>query len=218
MAFSLPLKKKSDAQPATAPLWHPNFRNFERLPDTKVVRTAFFVNAAAIFVALSLLLALGYREYRLSSLREQIAAAQQTIDKNQKQNAEALRLSKQFADDEKKLLEAAAFVRLPMTPSEFVVLLGQTLPKEIAIESADLRLAADPAAGGLFVLRGLAAGTPDQASGAASSYIEQLHAHPRFAATFESINLTSLTRDPKSGFLVFEIVLKVKPPAKEKKT
>ena len=26
------------------PAWHPNFRNYEKLPDIKVVRTAFFVN------------------------------------------------------------------------------------------------------------------------------------------------------------------------------
>ena len=47
MAFNLSLTKKSDAQSAVAPVWHPNFRNFERLPDTKVVRTTFFVNTAA---------------------------------------------------------------------------------------------------------------------------------------------------------------------------
>lgn len=216
MSLKLSLKKKSDAQPATAPLWHPNFRNFERLPDTKVVRTAFFVNTAAIFVALCLLLWLGYREYHLRNLGEEIAKAQQSLDKNGKQNAEALRLSKQFADEEKKLFEATAFIRMPVTPSEFLLLLGQTLPKEISIEAADMRLVESPN-GSLCVLRGLAAGTPDQASGAASSYIEQLRAHPRFSEVFESINLTSLTRDPKPGFLVFEIVLKVKPPAKEKK-
>ena len=47
----LSLTKKSDAVPVAAPLWHTNFRNFDRLPDTKVVRTAFFVNTAAGAVA-----------------------------------------------------------------------------------------------------------------------------------------------------------------------
>lgn len=209
MAFQLTRSKKSSAQPATAPSWHPNFRNFERLPDTKVVRTAFFVNTAALVVALSLLLWLGYSEYRLHSLREQVAAAQQMIDKNAKQNAEAIRLSEQFADEEKKLLEAAAFVSLPIAPSEFVVILGQSLPKEISIEAADMRFS-DSATGPFCVLRGLAAGTPDQASGAASSYIEKLRTHSRFAEVFDSVNLTSLTRDPTTGYLYFEIVLKVK--------
>ena len=39
------LKKKPDAAAANqTPAWHPNFRNFERLPDTQVVRPTFFVN------------------------------------------------------------------------------------------------------------------------------------------------------------------------------
>ena len=216
MALKLSLTKKSDAQLATAPLWHPNFRNFERLPDTKVVRTAFFVNAGAIFVSLCLLLWLGYREYHIYSLNKEIVAAQREIDSKSQQNKEALRLSRLFADEEKKLTEAATFTRLLMVPSEFVVILGQTLPKEIALETVDMRLS--ETAGPICVLRGLVSGTPDQASGTASSYIEQLHGQPRFASTFESINLTSLTRDPKTGFLIFEVVFKIKNDAKEKKS
>jgi len=65
----LSLTKKSDAQVAS-PLWHTNFRNFERLPDTKVVRTTFFINTAAVALTLGLLLWLGYREYHLYNLRE----------------------------------------------------------------------------------------------------------------------------------------------------
>lgn len=214
--MKLSLSKKSDAQQAVAPLWHPNFRNFEQLPDTKVVRTAFFVNVGAIFVSLCLLLWLGYRELHVYGLSEQIAEAQHDIDSKSRQNTEALRLSKIFADEEKKLTEAAAFTRTLLAPSEFVVLLGQTLPKEIALETVDQRL--NEPTGPICVLRGLVAGSPDQASGTASSYIEQLHGQPRFAATFESINLTSLTRDPKTGFLVFEVVFKFKTDAKEKKS
>ena len=51
------LKKKSDAAAVSlVPAWHPNFRNFEKLPDIKVVRTAFFVNGAALFLAVALLI------------------------------------------------------------------------------------------------------------------------------------------------------------------
>ena len=75
MAFNLSLSKRSDAQPAVAPVWHPNFRNFERLPDTKVVRTTFFINTAAVAVALSLLLWVGFREMHIRSLHEQAADA-----------------------------------------------------------------------------------------------------------------------------------------------
>jgi hypothetical protein len=213
MAFNLSLSKKSDAQSA-APIWHPNFRNFERLPDTKVVRTTFFINTAAVAVALSLLLWVGYREMQIHNLSGQVADAQAQIDGNLKQSDEALRLSKAFVDEEKKLAEAFAFTGSPIPPTDFVLIVAQTLPREIAIESFDMRLTGTPAQ---FVLRGLVAGTADQATGAASAYIDFLRAQPRIGAVFDPITLTSLNRDAGRGVLTFEISLKVKPNTKEKK-
>ena len=52
--MALTLTKKSDAALNVVPAWHPNLRNVENLPDTKVVRTAFFVNGFAMLVAVSL--------------------------------------------------------------------------------------------------------------------------------------------------------------------
>ena len=215
MAFNLSLSKKSDAQPAVAPVWHPNYRNFERLPDTKVVRTTFFINTAAVAVALSLLLWLGYREMHIRSLNELVADAQRQIDGNLKQSTEAIRLSKVFADEEKKLVDTAAFINTPVPPMDFVLTLAQSLPKEIALESIDLRLSGAPPF--QCTLRGIVAGTADQATGVASSYIDQLRAQPRIGGIFDPISLTTLDRDAARGVLVFEIVMKVKTNPKEKK-
>jgi hypothetical protein len=158
----------------------------------------------------------GYQEYQIYSLGEQIASAQRDIDTNAKQNAEALRLSKLFADADKKLTEAANFQKSAISPAELVTLLGQTLPKEIAAVSLDARLA--PATGtGTVLLRGQVAGTPDQAAGAASSYVDLLRAHPRLGAVFDPIVLDKLDRDASSNSLVFDITMKVKPDPKEKK-
>ena len=215
MAFNLSLSKKSDAQPAVAPVWHPNYRNFERLPDTKVVRTTFFINTAAVAVALSLLLWLGYREMHIRSLNELVADAQRQIDGNLKQSTEAIRLSKVFADEEKKLVDTAAFINTPVPPMDFVLTLAQSLPKEIALESIDLRLSGAPPF--QCTLRGIVAGTADQATGVASSYIDQLRAQSRIGGIFDPISLTTLDRDAARGVLVFEIVMKVKTNPKEKK-
>lgn len=210
----LSLTKKSDAQSETAPLWHANFRNFDRLPDTKVVRTTFFINTAAGAVAIALLSWLGYREYRLYNLGEQIAGAQREIDSNAKKNTEALRLSQIFTDEDKKLTDADAFLRVPISASEYVLLIGQSLPKEISIDFADLRLPADPK-NQMCVLRGMVAGTRDQAAGTASSYVDQLRAHPRLGAIFDPITLDKLTPDGATGFMSIEISLKVKTEVKK---
>jgi cell division protein FtsB len=209
----LSLTKKSD-QPVAAPLWHANFRNFERLPDTKVVRTTFFVNTAAGAAAIALLLWLGYGEYRLYNLSEQIATAQREIDANSAKNNVALAQSKTFADESKKLTEAEAFLKTPIAVSEYIMLLAQTLPKEISIDFADLRLPADQK-NQVFTLRGVVAGTRDQAAGSASSYVESLKNHPRIGAVFDPISLDKLTPDGATGFMSFEISLKVKTEAKK---
>jgi hypothetical protein len=208
----LSLTKKSD-EPVAAPLWHTNFRNFERLPDTKVVRTTFFVNTAAGAVAIALLLWLGFREYTIYNLGEQIATAQKEIDANAKQNTEALRLTKLFTDEEKKLAETEAFLKTPVAVSEFVVIIGQTLPKEISIDFSDIRVPTDPKIAQSYVIRGVVAGTRDQAAGSASSYVEILRAHPRLGTVFNPITLDKLTPDVSSGFMSFEISLKVKATA-----
>jgi hypothetical protein len=209
----LSLTKKSDG-PIAAPLWHTNFRNFERLPDTKVVRTTFFVNTAAGAAALALLLWVGYGEYRLNNLTGQIAEAQAKIDASAKQNAEALRLSQVFVEEDKKLAEADAFLKVPIVPSEFIEVIGQTLPKEVSIDFADLKMPVDPR-NQVFVLRGVIAGSRDAAAGTANSYVDVLKTHPRLGAIFDPVTLDKLTPDGATGFMSFEISMRVKQEAKK---
>jgi hypothetical protein len=204
----LPLTRKSDSQPAALQLWHTNFRNFEKLPDTKVVRTSFFINFAAMAVTIGLVLLMGYREYHIFSLGEQIAAAQKVIESNKRPNQEALRLSKIFADEQKKLDEAIAFNFAPISPSAYISLLARTLPTDVAIDAIDARLA-NPAAS-TFALKGTVTGTPDQASGITSTYVDTLRANREWAALFDSVTLTGLNRNARSGSLTFDISFVVK--------
>jgi hypothetical protein len=204
----LSLTKKSDAQPLAAPQWHTNFRDFERLPDTKVVRTTFFINTAAIAVAIGMLLWLGYREYSIRNTTEQVAAANRQIDSNKKQNAEALKLSKAFLEETKKIEDASSFVKVAITPVEFLGMIGRTLPKDIAIDTVDIRIN-DPK-NMVFQLRGKVAGSPDLASGITSSYVDMLRADDGLNKVFDPITLNRLDRDSAGGFMVFEISLTIK--------
>jgi hypothetical protein len=207
----LPLKKKSDAQPTAAPLWHPNFRDFDRLPDTKVVRTTFFINTAAVAAAVGMLLWLGYREFDNHNIGQQIAEANAQIESNRRQNDEALRQAKMFADEEKKLAEAMAFMKVPVSPLEFVQLLGDTLPKDISIDYVDTRIS--DAKNSLVQVRGRVAGSPDMASGVASSYVDSLRANERIKKIFDPVSLNRRDRDAAGG-MVFEITLTIKTAAK----
>ena len=178
MAFNLSLAKKSDASVAMSSPWHSNFRNYQQLPDTKVVRTTFFINTAAIAVVLGLMLWLGFREYHIYNLATQIAGSQKEIDAHTRANREALRLNKAFEVESKKIAEAQIFRQALMNPAEFVTLLGQTLPKAITIESVEARLA-ESNVGVTFMVRGQVAGVAGEAAGGAAGEVGMLRAHPR---------------------------------------
>lgn len=121
------------------PAWHPNFRNFQRLPDTKPVRTVFFINGLAVVVALVLLLFVAYQEYALFTVNRQIAELEAQIERDQKLSRQAVTLFKQFQEEEKKILDLETFLRSPVAVSDLMLDIGRTLPNRIALRSVSYR-------------------------------------------------------------------------------
>lgn len=198
------LKRKSDADSAPAqPAWHPNFRNYEKLPDIKVVRTAFFVNALAILVTLSLLTYLGFREYNVRIHTKQIAEVQAQIDRNKKASDQAIALFKKFQAEETKTLEVNTFVTSKPMVSVLLLRIAQTLPKNIAVDNLDLRDAG-------LTMRLSVRGDPAAASGSAAAYLEQLRADKELSQ-FSSVDFTSTpTPNPNTGRMAVEFFFKSK--------
>ena len=200
----LSLTKKSDrAQGPIFPAWHPDFRRAERLPDTKVVRTRFFVNFAALAVAASLLLYFVYQEYTISSVGQQIADWQAKIDTNKRASDQALAVSRKFADEEKKLAELDAFLKPRMVLSEFLIHLGETLPQGITIDTVAVE-------DNGVSLRGSSTGTPEEASGRISPYVEQLKRDKYLDVYFGAAVQGRIERDQSSGLMTFDLVLPFK--------
>jgi len=193
------LKKKSDnaAPPAS---WHPNLRLADRLPDTKVVRTAFFINGAAVTVAIALALYLGQQEWQIRGLNIQIAEWQRQIDKDKSVSNQAMLLFSKFKAEAAKTEEVAAFVKSKPVVSAIILRIGQTLPNKIAMDGLDCR-------DNGVAFRGTVRGAPDQASGDASAYLDQLRRDKVLSALFNDATLTSLTRNPASGRVMVEIFL-----------
>jgi len=57
-------------------------------------------------------------------------------------------------------------------------------------------------------LRGIATGSPDEASGRTSTYVEQLRQDKYFSSVFEDVALNKLDRDQASGRLSFDLFLR----------
>ncbi len=198
------LKKKSDAAAAAAvPPWHPNFRNYEKLPDIKVVRTAFFINGAAITIALALAIYFGFHEWQLRVLGLQIAEQSRLIAKDKPASDQAVALFKKFQAEEAKIIEVETFIKSKPLVSELLAHLGATVPANVALDSFDLR------EGGLL-LRISVRGSPDVASGHATAYRDQLATDKLLAQYFTEASIANLAPNPATGRLAVEIVLPVK--------
>lgn len=205
----LKLKKSDRAAAPLVPPWHPNFRNFERLPDVKVVRTSFFVNSTAIVIALTALTCFILQEYKLHEIRVEIDDLQHQIDANKKTSEQAVQLYQKFQSEEKKAEEVGAFVKTDFVFSNFIIELAQTLPKKVAFNTIDIHENG-------VTLRGIVEGTSDEAFGAASAYIDQLRANPNIGPRFESISFPQNglsragTENGQAGGLSFELFMKAK--------
>jgi len=182
------------------PPWHPNLRIADRLPDTKVIRTAFFVNGAAIVVAMALGLYMGIQEWQNHSLNVQIADWQRSIDTHRRTSEQAVALFGKFQAESARVAEVDAFLKSRAAVSPIILRLGQTMPKKIALDGLELRETG-------MTIRGTVRGSPDQASGDVSSYLEQLRHDPIFGTLFEDVSLTNLSRNNQSGRLMIEISL-----------
>jgi hypothetical protein len=204
------LKKKSKEEAAPAvPAWHPNFRNFEKLPDTKVVRTAFFVNAAAISLAVAAATYFGLEEWRLRGINNQIETVQTQIERDKRPSDLGVAQFKKFQAEEAKVLEVETFVNSKPTLSAIILRLAETLPANIAFDSLDFRETA-------LIMRLSVRGAPDAASGYATQYLEQLKAD-RDLGIFEAFEFTSTpTPNPSTGRMAVEFSLRLKAPGAKK--
>lgn len=201
------LKKPSD-KTAGVPAWHPNFRNFERLPDTKAVRTSFFTNGIAICIATALFVYIGYREYALRETGNNIVALKTAIAANKPLSDQAIALFKSFQEQERKLQALNEFLApSKLVVSELILEIGATLPESVTLGNIDYKPTG-------VTLRGKIEGASDEASGRAVAYIEELRKHPVLSKLFDDIALTSIVRDSGSGRMNIQVDLKFKVPAK----
>jgi hypothetical protein len=199
------LKKKSEAAAGVSemPPWHPNLRNVARLPDTKVVRTSFFVNGVALFITICLLLWFAYQEYQLHNLERQIATWQAQIDQDQKESDRFIALYGKFQAEVARINEVNTYVHSRPPVSKLLMHLAETLPAEIAIDAYEQQSSG-------------VTGTPDEASGYATAYLDQLRADNTLAAYVGDVSFagSGVSRNQLTGRLSLQLFLKFGPRTK----
>jgi hypothetical protein len=206
------LKKKSDAAAGpVVPAWHPNFRDYQKLPDVKVVRTAFFVNGAAILVFVSLAIYFGFREWQLHVLRTQIATAEQLIARDKRPSDQAVAMFGKFKAEEATINEVDGFVKGRPILSSLLLRLGETLPENVAIDAIEVRPIG-------VALRLTVRGSPEAAAGYATAYLDQLRADQELTAFDHArFEFTNQARNTSTGRLAVEFFLRFNAQYTEKR-
>jgi len=195
------LKKSSNnSSVVLTPTWHPDFRVSERLPDIKPVRTIFFINGAAVFIAAGLAIYVGYRDVALRTLRHDTATVETELNNNKLASRKAVELFGKFKQQEQAVLGLQQFFSTgKLVVSDFILHLGTVMPYNIRLSSIDYKPAG-------VVLRGDITGGAEEAS----TYLNVLREDKVLAEFIESITLTSIARDAGAGRIKFEFALKYK--------
>jgi hypothetical protein len=199
----LSLRKKSPEVGDQAPAWHPDFRNAERLPDTKIIRTSFLVNGAAMAVAAVLVVWLSSQTYQLRELNRQVAEWQRQIDRDKAPSEKGIALYKQFQAETAKLAQVDAFLKSRPLVSELLLQLGRTLPEYVALDRFELGSVT-------LTIHATVRGAPDQASGRASTYLQLLKADAKLSELFSDVSLVNLSRSAVSGSVGVDITFKLR--------
>lgn len=197
--MKLPLKRS--VQAASAPNWHPNFRNTQLLPDLKVVRTTFFINATCIAIASAALMFTGYREYQAFSIRANITQAKKRMEDAKAENEKYLAANRKFMESGRKFDEAREFINSQVSGTRLLTALARTLPELMEFSAVTYEKRQ-------LLLRGTIKLDSEAASQRASAYLDALRGDPFIGAQFTEISLTNLQRDPASQGMSFEILLK----------
>lgn len=118
------MSKQRDIQP----YWRPDFKIQSTLPDIKVVRTDFIINAIAVALMLIAGFTLLQGEYRAYSLHRSIASMQQSIGETKANNNQNLKGSERFRESAQSVMELQRFFRAPLVAHELLAELARLKP------------------------------------------------------------------------------------------
>jgi hypothetical protein len=199
------LKKPSDKSTVSfVPPWHPNYRNVDRLPDIKVVRTTFFVNGIAVLITVLLAMYLVQSEVERGSLTSDINTAKAAAAERKPLSEQAIVHFRQFQEQEKKIHELQQFLTgSTITFPQLLLELGASLQPSTLLNGIEYRATG-------VLIRGGIRGSAEEGAGKAVLYVEELRKNVYFAERFDPISLSSIVRNPSTEEMRFEIDFKFK--------
>jgi hypothetical protein len=201
-----PLKKSHDRSDGKQFLsWHPNFADSTRLPDVKVVRTTFFLNAASIVILGAMIVFVANREFVTYQVKSDLAAREAEIKTTKVESDRAVIQYTKYKDEVKKLTPVVNLTADSFVFSDFVIHLAEKLPQRITVQKIVCR-----GAGQATFLSLTAQGLDDASVEMASAYVKEMQADDYYKVYFGSVALSNIVRNAERSTLTLEIVMNPK--------
>ena len=183
------------------PNWHSDFRDLITLPEDRVVRVRFLINACAGALAFILFLLVGWLLFTRHSVAAQLRFWDEKITTHRREYDELQFVLRDYMIEAGKIQDAYDLIYIPFVPSEFVLDISRTLPDRMSVDTIGYT-------NGIVTIRGSLAESPEQASRVLGRYIETLRNDAQIKSLFGDISAPSLDRSRQDNVFNFEIVLK----------
>jgi hypothetical protein len=130
------LRKKS--RKISQPLWRPDFRDVQELPDTKAVRTGFLLNFVAIVVTLGIGIFYAFKEYSLQSVLASLDALETQVEEGTPADNRILKANQRFQQTSRILSEVIAFDRQQVDFPELIRDIAAVRPSSVILSRIDI--------------------------------------------------------------------------------
>jgi hypothetical protein len=119
--------------------WRPDFRVVAELPDIKVVRTDFLVNAGAIALLIAILSFYGYLEYSVMSLNGEVMRLDGEVAGKSADNKNVLEDHAAFETLKVTIETIEDFVHANPSPPEILQIVSALQPEKSVLNQIDFR-------------------------------------------------------------------------------
>ncbi|HEX2862247.1 MAG TPA: hypothetical protein VHN79_11430, partial [Lacunisphaera sp.] len=186
--------------------WHPDCRLSIEPAGTRLVGRQFLATAGAATLMLLMLGLCGWQWHVTRTLNADTAYWEEQMSTNRQLMDELTATLVGLEARRTRLYQAYELMKEPEQATEFLMNLGRTLPPRMRID----RIEANP---DRVLVTGSLLEPAEDASRSLGRYMDTLRQTPEIGGLFSTISATSLQREGTSDTLMFEVTMRLKPPA-----
>ena len=197
------LEKKPKEDDPHQGAWRVDYRLSAALPSNDLVRRRFIVNIVAVTLAAVAFVITGWQLYASRELSAQIEYWEKRNTENRRSIIEITKLSQSISKKTERINYAYELMAMPVPISELLINLGRSRPATVRIDGISKTDTG-------LMLHGSLRQNSEDASRAARRYVEDLRRDRDIGPLFETITVTSFTREGLTDNHLFEITFKLK--------